>query len=423
MKAVSQTKPVMLAKRRIRIMMFGILLIVLITSAWVWRNQSTRANTRPTEVRTVPIISATVIQNDVPIKLTANGTVSAQQKVEVRPQISAIIKAVHIKEGQFVHKGDRLFTLDARTENANLSKAKAQLAKSNAELANVVRNLKRQRELFQQKFISQSALDMAQNQVDSLQGQVDSDRATVQANRVMRSFTEITAPISGRTGVIPVHPGSLVQPNIAIPSSLTQPRSAVLVSITQIDPINVSFTLPERELVALQQALAKGDIPVSAKLDIAGKPLLKGRLIFVDNTVDTKSGSIQLKAEFSNTDQRLWPGMFVTVMLAPDILVGALTVPVQAVQTGPEKKFLYVIGENSKVTSQTIKVRLIQDGVAVIEGAVPGARIVLEGAQNLRPGSTVVETQATGGEVGPGNNVSKFVDQRTPGKTGRAANK
>jgi RND family efflux transporter MFP subunit len=173
----------------------------------------------------------------------------------------------------------------------------------------------------------------------------------------------------------------------------------------------------------LQQALAKGDIPVSAKLDIAGKPLLKGRLIFVDNTVDTESGSIQLKAEFSNTDQRLWPGMFVTVMLAPDMLVGALTVPVQAVQTGPEKKFLYVIGENSKVTSQTIKVRLIQDGVAVIEGAVPGARIVLEGAQNLRPGSTVVETQATGGEVGPGNNVSKFADQRTPGKTGRAANK
>ena len=423
METISQTKPIMPAKRRTRIMMSGILLIVLITSVWLWRNQNTSANTKPTEVETVPIVSTTVIQNDVPVKLTANGTVSAQKTVEVRPQISALIKAVHIKEGQFVRKGDKLFTLDARTENANLSKAEAQLAKSNAELANAVRNLKRQRELFQQKFISQAALDTAQNQVDSLQGQLDADRAAVQANRVIRGFTEITAPISGRTGVIPVHPGSLVQPNIAIPGSLTQPRSAVLVSITQIDPINISFTLPERELVALQQALTKGEISVSAELDLAEEPSLEGRLIFVDNTVDTESGSIQLKAEFPNVDQRLWPGMFVTVMLAPDTLVGALTVPVQAVQTGPEKKFLYVIGENGKVTSQTIKVRLVQDGLAVIEGAIPGTRIVLEGAQNLRPGSTVVETQAIGSEIKPGNNVSKIVDQHTPDKIGRATDK
>lgn len=408
-------------KQRIRITLFGILLVVLITSAWVWRNQNTMTNTRPTEAATVQIVSTVVTQSDVPVRLTANGTVSAKQTVEVRPQISATIKAVHIKEGQFVHKGDRLFTLDARTQNANLSKAKAQLTKSRADLANAVRNLKRQRDLFQQKFISQAALDVAQNQVDKLQGQFDFDQAAVQVNRVMRSFSEIAAPISGRTGVIPVHPGSLVQPNIAIPGSLTQPRSAILVSITQIDPINVSFTLPERELVALQQALVKGDISVSAKLDLADKPAQKGRLIFVDNTIDAESGTIQLKAEFPNTDQHLWPGMFVTVMLAPNMLVGALTVPVQAVQTGPEKKFLYVIGEDGKVTSQTIKVRLIQDGLAVIEGAMPGVRVVLEGAQNLRPGSVVVETQAEGSEVGSGNNMSKFVDQRAPDKIGKAA--
>ena len=111
-------------------------------------------------------------------------------------------------------------------------------------------------------------------------------KATVQANRVTHGFTIITAPISGRTGSIPVHPGSLVQPNIAIPGSVTQPRSAVLVSITQINPININFTLPERKLVILQQALAKGDVTVSTKLDVAGEPLIEGRLIFVDNTVD-----------------------------------------------------------------------------------------------------------------------------------------
>ena len=152
-------------KQRIRITLFGILLVVLITSAWVWRNQSTMTNMRSTEAGTVQIVSTVVTQSDVPVRLTANGTVSAQQTVEVRPQISATIKAVHIKEGQFVHKGDKLFTLDARTQNANLNKAKAQLTKSRADLANAVRNLKRQRDLFQQKFISQAALDVAQNQV------------------------------------------------------------------------------------------------------------------------------------------------------------------------------------------------------------------------------------------------------------------
>jgi RND family efflux transporter MFP subunit len=167
----------------------------------------------------------------------------------------------------------------------------------------------------------------------------------------------------------------------------------VLVSITQIDPINVSFTLPERELADLQHALAKGEVPVSAKLDLPGQPAVKGRLVFVDNAVDMASGTIRLKAEFANPDNRLWPGMFVTVALSPRTLTGAITVPVQAVQTGPEKKFLYVIGEDRKVAAQPISVRLIQDGIAVIEGIAAGARIVVEGAQNLRPGSVVSEAK------------------------------
>jgi len=352
------------------------------------------------------IVSAVVIKHDVPIKLTANGTVTSQQTVEVRPQISAIVKTVHIREGQFVRKGDKLFTLDARTESANLSKAEAQLARSNADLANAIRNLKRQQKLFEQKFISQAALDTAQNQVDSLKGQLDFDKATVQANRVSHGFTIITAPISGRTGSIPVYPGSLVQPNTAIPGSVTQPRSAVLVSITQINPININFTLPERKLVVLQQALAKGDITVSAKLDLAGEPLIEGRLIFVDNTVDVQSGSILVKAEFPNQDKKLWPGMFVTVTLAPETLFGVLTVPVQAVQTGPENKFLYVIGKDNKVKSQQIAILLVQDGLAVVEGTMAGTRIVVEGAQNLRPGSAVIETQSSGNKTDSGNNIT-----------------
>ena len=392
MKDISQTPPAPSAKRSMGIKMIGILLASLIMLTLIWRSQNTGTNTKNPEIGAIQVLSTVVSQNDVLVKLSANGTVSAQQTVDVRPQISATMKMVHIREGQFVNKGDKLFTLDARTENANLNKAEAQLVKSHADLLNAERNLKRQHELFQQKFISQSALDIAQNQVDGLRGQFGFDKATVQANRVMQSFSEIYAPISGRTGVIPVYPGSLVQPNSAVIGSLIQPSSAILVSITQIDPINISFTLPERELATLQQAFTKGEISVSAELDLIGGKTQYGKLLFIDNTIDVASGSIRLKAEFPNAERHLWPGMFVTVTLAPRKLKDAITVPVQAVQTGPESKFLYIIEENNKVRILPISVRLIQDKLAIIEGAKPGIRVVLEGAQNLRPGSIVTET-------------------------------
>lgn len=404
MEVVSQATPVVRAKRRGWITLVVILLVVLAAGTWVWRAKSAAPVAKAAGGGAVQVVSALVTQADVSARLTANGTVSAVQTVEVRPQISATVKTVHIKEGQFVRKGERLFTLDARTEDANLSKAEAQVIKDRADVGNAERNLERQRELFRQKFVSQAALDLAQNQVDVLRGQLAVDQAAAEASRVARGFSEIVAPIAGRTGAITVYPGSLVQPN-----------STVLVSITQIDPINVSFTLPERELVDLQQAFAKGEVPVSVKPDLPGQPALKGRLVFVDNAVDMASGTIRLKAEFPNADHRLWPGMFVTVMLAPHTLSGAVIVPVQAVQTGPEKKFLYVIGEDRKVAAQPITVRLIQDGIAVIEGVAPGARVVVEGAQNLRPGSVVNEAKAA--DKGPEKATGKAAAQ--PNGTGK----
>jgi len=380
MDSVSQAKPAVLRKRSLWIVIAGILLALL--AAWFWRPQGDAASPKGSKAGAVLVVSTAVAQGDVSVRLTANGTVSAQQTVEVRPQISATIHSVHIKEGQFVHKGDRLFTLDTRTEAANLSKAEAQLVKDRADLANAERNLERQRELFLQKYISQAAFDTAQNQVDGLRAQLAVNQAAVETSRVSRSFGEIIAPITGRTGAIAVYPGSLVQPN-----------GAALVSITQIDPINVSFTLPENELAALQQARAKSKVAVSAVPDAAGQKARKGWLSFVDNAVDSASGTIRVKAEFANADNQLWPGMFVSVALAPRMLAGALTVPVQAVQIGPERKFLYVIGADNTVTSVPVTVRLIQDGYAVIEGVAEGTRVVVEGAQNIRPGSVVSEAK------------------------------
>ena len=386
MEAASQTeystKHSARIKRRVGFALVAILLVAL--GIWFWRANSSAA--KPKVAGAVRVVSTVVAQADVPVRLTANGTVSALKTVEVRPQISATIKAVHIKEGQFVRKGDRLFSLDARTEDANLSKSAAQVAKDRVDLMNAERNFERQRELFRQEYISRAEFEAAQNQMDGLRGQLEVDSASLDASRVARSFGEITAPITGRTGAIAIYPGSLVQPGGTA-------LGAALVSITQIDPINVSFTLPERELVDLQQAFAKGEVPVGAKLDLPGQPYLKGRLAFIDNAVDTASGTIRLKAEFPNPGHRLWPGMFVTVTLTPRTLDGAATVPVQAVQTGPENKFLYVIGEDRKAASLPVNVRLVQDGIAVIEGVAPGARVVVEGAQNLRPGSLVVESE------------------------------
>ena len=383
MESISRTKPGVRMRRRLRFTMAGVMLAAVIGGAWFWRNHSAATDIGKKIPEAIPVVTALIERSDVPIMLTANGTVSAQQTVAVRPQLSAMIRSVHVREGQFVQSGERLFTLDARTEDANVSRTEGLLAKSRAELRNAERNLERQRELFEQHFISQAALDVAQNQVDSLRAQLAVDQATVQANRIARGFSEIKAPIAGRMGAITVHQGSLVQPNDA------------LVNITQIDPINVSFTLPEREFVPLQQALAKGEVPVEVELDAAQKKTRRGKLIFIDNMVDTASGTILLKAEFPNADSHLWPGMFVTVRLVPRTMEGALTVPAQAVQNGPENKFLYVVGDNSQVRSFPINVFLIQEGLAVINGAgiMQGMRVVMEGAQNLRPGGVVTEAK------------------------------
>jgi RND family efflux transporter MFP subunit len=415
MEHVAQAKPVTRSKRSIWIAITGLLLVALAAGIWFLRPQGDALDLKGKGKKGGPVqvVTAEAVQSDIPVRLTANGTVSARQTVEVRPQISATIKTVHIREGQFVRKGDRLFTLDTRTEAANLSKAEAQLVKDRADLANAERSLERQRELFRQKFISQAAFDTAQNQVDGLRGQLAVDQAAVEASRVAHSFGEITAPITGRTGAVSVYPGSLVQPN-----------GTALVSITQVDPINVSFTLPEHEFTDLQQAFSHGEVSVSATLDGPAQEARKGRLIFVDNAVDAASGTIRLKAEFRNSDNRLWPGMFVTLALAPRTLASALTVPVQAVQTGPEKKFIYVVGADRKVASVPVKVRLIQDGVAVIEGIVAGARVVVEGAQNLRPGSVVVEAKPGegGGKKGGkgGGKHSKKKSDKANAQSGRA---
>ena len=359
----------------------GAAILGVAAAAWWWTDSSKKQDAQAARrsAGAIPVVTARAQARDVPVKLRANGTVTALQSVDLRAQITSTVREVHIREGQNVQKGDLLFSLDARADEANIRKSQAQVEKDRADLASAARNLERQRELFVQKFISQSALDIAQNQVDSLNGQLAVDQAALEAARVTRGYTEIRASFTGRTGTIGVRAGSLVQPS-----------GAVLVTVTQIDPIAVAFTLPETELPGLQQALKAGAVPVSCKTQGAVEAHT-GRITFVDNAVDTATGTIRLKAEFDNPKSALWPGMYVNVEMAPRTLTNATVIPAQAVQTGPENRFVYVVGADGKVASHPVQIAYLEEGFAAVSGIQPGDRVVSEGAQNLRPGSAVTE--------------------------------
>ena len=367
--------------RRRRLPWIAVAVAIAVAAAGGWRmaNKSNDAQAARKGPGPTPVVIALAQSRDVPVRIVANGTVTALQSVEIRAQITSTIHQVHIREGQDVRRGDLLFSLEARVEDANVKKAEAQVRKVRADLATAQRSLERQRELFGQKFISQSALDQAQNAVDTLNGQLAVDIAAVEGARAQRGFTRIRAPFSGRTGAISVRAGSQVGPG-----------GTPLVTIAQVDPVSVSFTLPERELAGVQRALAAGPVQVSAAPQAGGESF-EGRITFLDNSVDSATGTIRVKAEFANPKAALWPGMYVNVLLAPRTLQGATVVPAQAVQTGPENRFVYVVGEDRRVAARPVQLAYVEEKFAVVEGVEPGARVVVEGAQNLRPGSAVVE--------------------------------
>ena len=373
----------------------GALIMAALLAWWWFGSKSQEAKGASRGSAPVVVVTTKAETRDVPVRLKANGTVTALQSVDLRAQVTSTVLDVHFREGQTVAKGDLLFTLDARAEEANMRKAEAQIEKDKADLATAKRNLERQEELFRQKFISQSALDTVQNQVDTLTGQLAVDSAAMESARVARAYMVIRAPFAGRTGTIGVRAGSLVQPG-----------GAVLVTVTQIDPISVAFTLPEKELPGVQSALRSGDVPVTASSQEGGETY-RGKLTFVDNAVDTTTGTIRVKAEFANPGAKLWPGAYVNVELAPRTLASAIVLPTQAVQTGPNSKFVYTVGEDKKVTSKPVKLGYVEEGFAVVQGIEPGTRVIVEGGQNVRPGGTVAEAQSEKTEAGKGEGKGK----------------
>lgn len=319
-------------------------------------------------------------QKTVPITLFANGYVTAINTVDVRPQIQNVVLQVHVREGQDVKANQLLFTLDERSDTSGVNKARAQLAMDKANLNDAEMALKRNQDLLAQKFVSQAVVDSAINKVNSLRSVVQADQAMLQSSSIALGFNQIKASISGRIGAISVHPGSLAQPS-GVP----------LVTISQLDPIAVSFSLPEKELQSIRASYPNGEAPVS--LRISANQELIGKLIFIDNTADTQSGTIRMKAQFDNAKRVMWPGTYVNVSLISRTLENAVVIPAQSVITGPNNKFVYLAGSDDMVKMQAVEVDEITNGLAAVTGLLVGSRVVIEGMQNLRPGALVKESQ------------------------------
>ena len=353
---------------------------VAVAGALAWRSRVADAaapQAAPTQV--VGVIRA--VQRDVPVLLDATGSVVSLNSVDVRPQVSSTVREVAIKEGQFVKQGDLLISFDDRADRANLEKARAQVLKDRAALADADRQYKRAVDLKEQNFVSQSAVDTASAAVDAARAVLSADEAAVHSGEVSLSYNAIRAPLTGRAGAINVYPGSLVQPNTVAP----------LVSISQIDPIGVSFTLPESQLAAVLEARHGGHkVQVSATPSGTGTPV-QGELSFVDNTVDATSGTIRLKAVFPNAAQRLWPGQYVTVKLTLETLKDAVVVPQAALILRGTDRMLYTVDESGRAQQRNVGLRYSQGEFAVVSGISAGDRVVVDGKQNLRPGVAVSE--------------------------------
>jgi membrane fusion protein, multidrug efflux system len=335
------------------------------------------AQTAP--VMAVPVTVATATQKTIPIDLSAIGSGEAYSTVSIKAQVNAELEQVHFTQGDFVTKGQLLFSLDARPFEAALSQAQATLARDRAQAELDEVQAQRYQKLFDAGVTPKEQFDQMKATADAQQASVRADEAAVEAAKLQLQYCSIYSPIDGRTGALGVTPGNLVKQN-DVP---------VLVVIAQITPLYMDFAIPEQYLGVVKEFMAKGRLQVEATPYGDTKPEV-GYLTFVDNSVDTTTGTIKLKATFANPDHRLWPGQFSTVELRLSEEENATVVPSQAVQTGQSGDFVYVVTPESTAEQRPVKVARTIGGDSVIaQGVKPGETVVTDGQLRLIPGIKV----------------------------------
>lgn len=352
----------------------------------------------PPAIAAVPVLAASVERRDVPVEVRGIGSVESYSSVSVKTQITGELTGVYFREGDDVKKGQLLFSLDKRPYEAALTQAQAMLAHDQAQSEHAGTQAKRYSSLWNSGVVAKEQFDQMQADATAQEAAVAADTAAVENAKVQLNYCSIYSPIDGRTGNLMIHQGNMIKAN----------DTPFLVTINQVEPIYVTYTVPEQFLGEIKQYAKSGKLKVEASIPgDTGRPLL-GRLSFIDNSVDMTTGTIKLKGEFANTDRRLWPGQFVNVVLTLRDQPNATVVPAQAVQNGQQGQFVYVIKPDMTVESRPVTVSRTTRGQAVVEsGVTPGERVVTDGQLRLVPGSHVEIREALMPEAQPNSQPQK----------------
>jgi membrane fusion protein, multidrug efflux system len=340
----------------------------------------TRAERQASGPPTVPVTAALVERMDVPLEVTAVGRVDAFSTVAVRTRVGGEVTRVAFREGEDVKAGALLFELDRRPYEAAVAEAEANLERDRARAREAAENLKRYAELVKKDYVTKEQFSQATANAEALLATVKGDEAALETARLNVAYCTIKAPISGRTGGLLVHPGNLVKAN----------DDRALVVINQVEPIYVTFAVPEAALDDVKKRAASGTLRVSALPNSPGATASEGVLTFLDNAVDPTTGTINLRATFPNRERALWPGQFTNVSLVLATDAGATVVPNTAIQPGQAGSLVYVIKADDTVEARPVTVRRVWRQWSVLEkGLSPGERVVTDGQLRLAPGVNV----------------------------------
>jgi len=345
----------------------------------------------PAAPQPIPVIATTVEPHDVPITLIGLGTVTALNTATIRSQITGLLVSVDFQEGQTVKKGELLAQIDPRTYQAQLDQAEATLAHDQTHLRNGQVNLQRYSELVKEDSASRQMRDNQQAAVDELDAQIKIDEGVIENDKAQLSYTSLVAPFDGVTGIRLLDVGNIIHPptsSATASSNAADPNA--LVVVTQVQPISVIFTLPTTDLPTVQDAITAGPLQAVAFSQDGKTRLDVGKLLLVDNQADPSSGTVRLKALFPNQQRRLWPGTFVNVRLVTSTVHNGLTIPLDALQQGPEGPVVFVVGHDHTVAMRPVVMRQSLEGEALIEkGLSAGETVVVRGQYRLSPGALV----------------------------------
>jgi multidrug efflux system membrane fusion protein len=366
----------------------GLVMIAVVAGGYLgWHHLVRSPTATPEPPPPVPVIAATVQTQNFPIVLTGIGNVAALNSATVRSMVTEQIISIDFKDGQVVKKGDMLAQLDPSTYQAQLDQAEANLASDQAHLQNAQINLSRYVPLQKQGFAPEQQVATQQAMIAQQQATIQADQAAIEYAKTELSYTKLVAPFDGVAGIRLLDVGNIIHSS-STRGSPTEPNA--LVVINQVQPISVMFTLAAANIPEVQDALAKGPVKAIA-LSADGKTELDtGTLAAIDNQANTTSGTISLKATFPNSERRLWPGMFVNVRVITQVQDNGLTVPLDAVQQGPQGQYVFVVDSDHKVAMRPVSVRETLNGEALIDkGLSAGETVVVRGQYRLTPGSVV----------------------------------